>query len=89
VNNAVSLLGDQWLADVYGLIAERYDLDKWHGSIGHKLQALDSIYQKIADQASARRAELLEVVIILLIALEVQWGTLFAGLRSWLAGGAP
>jgi hypothetical protein len=92
VNNAVSLLGDQWLADVYALIAERYDLDKWHGSIGHKLEALDSIYQKIADQASARRAELLEMIIILLIALEVKWGVLFAGLRGWLggaAGGAP
>jgi hypothetical protein len=92
VNNAVSLLGDQWLADVYGLIAERYDLDKWHGSIGHKLETLDSIYRKIADQAAARRSELLEMVIILLIALEVQWGSLFAGLRAWLgasAGSAP
>lgn len=89
VNNAVSLLGDQWLADVYGLIAERYDLDKWHGSIGHKLEALDSIYQKIGDQASTRRSELLEIVVILLIALEVRWGSLFAGLRSWLGGGAP
>jgi hypothetical protein len=88
VNNALSLLGDQWLADVYGLIAERYDLDKWHGSIAHKLGTLDSIYQKIADQASARRSELLEMVIILLIALEVQWGSLFAGLRAWLAGAA-
>ena len=87
VNNAVSLLGDQWLADVYGLIAERYDLDKWHGSIAHKLEALDSIYQKIADQAAARRSELLEMIIILLIALEVRWGSLFAGLREWLAGG--
>jgi hypothetical protein len=89
VDNAVSLLGDQWLADVYGLIAERYDLEKWHGSINHKLKALDSIYEKIGDQAATRRAELLEVVIILLIALEVQWGSLFAGLRAWLGGGGP
>lgn len=88
VNNAVSLLGDQWLAEVYGLIAERYDLEKWHGSIAHKLDTLDSIYQKIADEASARRSELLEIVIILLIALEVQWGRLFGGLREWLAAGA-
>lgn len=89
VNNAVSLLGDQWLADVYGLIAERYDLDKWHGSIAHKLETLDSIYGKIADQAAARRSELLEMIIIALIALEVQWGSLLSGLRAWLGGGAP
>ena len=90
VNNAVSLLGDQWLADVYGLIAERYDLDKWQKSVAHKLESLESIYQKIADQAAARRSELLEMIIIALIALEVSWGSLFAGVRAalsrWLAG---
>jgi hypothetical protein len=86
VNNAVSLLGDQWLADVYGLIAERYDLPKWQDSVSHKLAGLEGVYQKIADSAAARRSELLEMIIIALIALEVSWGTLFAGLRSWLAG---
>lgn len=92
VNNAVSLLGDQWLADVYNLIAERYDLAKWQGSIAHKLASLESIYQKISDEAASRRSELLEMVIIVLIALEISWGGLFAGvraaLRAWLGGGA-
>jgi hypothetical protein len=92
VANAVSLLGDQWLADVYNLIAERYDLTKWQGSIVHKLASLESIYQKISDEAAVRRSELLELIIIALIALEISWGGLFAGLResirTWL-GGAP
>jgi hypothetical protein len=92
VNNAVSLLGDQWLADVYNLIAERYDLDKWQKSVAHKLASLESIYQKIADESAARRSELLEIVIILLIALEISWGSLFAGARAaiagWLSGAA-
>jgi hypothetical protein len=92
VANAVSLLGDQWLADVYNLIAERYDLTKWQGSIVHKLASLESIYQKISDEAAVRRSELLEMVIIALIALEISWGGLFAGVResvrTWL-GGAP
>jgi hypothetical protein len=90
VNNAVSLLGDQWLADVYGRIAERYDLEKWQASVAHKLGSLESIYQKIADEAAARRSELLEIVVIALIALEVSWGSLFQGardaLRALLAG---
>jgi hypothetical protein len=86
VNNAVSLLGDQWLADVYNLIAERYDLAKWQGSITHKLASLESIYQKIADEAAARRSELLEMIIIALIALEISWGGLFAGLRESIRG---
>lgn len=91
VNNAVSLLGDQWLADVNARIAERYDLDKWQKSVAHKLASLESIYQKIADGATARRNELLELIIIALIALEISWGSLFAGVRAtlarWIAGG--
>jgi hypothetical protein len=91
VANAVSLLGDQWLADVYNLIAERYDLSKWQGSIVHKLASLESIYQKISDEAAVRRSELLEMVIIALIALEISWGGLFAAVResfrTWLGGG--
>jgi hypothetical protein len=82
VNNAVSLLGDQWLADVYNLIAERYDLDKWQQSVAHKLASLESIYEKIADESAVRRSELLELIIIGLIALEISWGSLFAGLRE-------
>jgi hypothetical protein len=85
VNNALSLLGDQWLASVYARIAERYGLEKWQKSVAHKLASLESIYQKIADQAAARRSELLEMVIIALIALEISWGSLFAGVRETLA----
>ena len=91
VNNAVSLLGDQWLAEVYRRIAERYDLDKWQQSVAHKLASLESIYEKVADESAVRRSELLELIIIGLIALEISWGSLFAGLREtirgWFAGG--
>ena len=90
VNNAVSLLGDQWLAEVYRRIAERYDLDKWQQSVAHKLASLESIYEKVADESAVRRSELLELIIIGLIALEISWGSLFAGLREtirgWFAG---
>ncbi len=93
VNNSVSLLGDQWLADVYALIAERYELDKWQQSVSHKLATLGSIYQKLADEAAVRRSELLELIIIGLIALEISWGSLFAGLREtlgrWIGAGSP
>lgn len=86
VNNALSLLGDQWLAAVYDRIAERYDLGKWQQSVAHKLASLESIYQKVADESAARRSELLEMVIIVLIALEISWGSLFAGVREAVAG---
>ncbi|MGH7289159.1 MAG: hypothetical protein ACREI8_14185, partial [Myxococcota bacterium] len=91
VNNAVSLLGDQWLAEVYARIAERYALEKWQKSVANKLASLESIYQKLADESAVRRSELLELIIIGLIALEISWGSLFAGLREsvgrWLGAG--
>jgi hypothetical protein len=68
VNNTLKLLGDQYLARVYRLVNRRFHLDEWDASILRKLQTLESIYEKISDQASNRRMELLEWVIIFLIA---------------------
>jgi uncharacterized Rmd1/YagE family protein len=64
-------LGDQYLARAYRLTSRRFHLDDWDSSILRKLQTLESIYEKISDQASTRRMELLEWVIILLIAFSI------------------
>ena len=71
VNNTLKLLGDQYLARVYRLINRRFHLDEWDSSIIRKLQTLESIYEKISDQAANRRLEILEWVIILLIAFSI------------------
>lgn len=71
VNNTLKLLGDQYLARVYRLINRRFHLDEWDTSILRKLQTLESIYEKISDQASNRRMEILEWVIVLLIAFSI------------------
>lgn len=71
VNNTLKLLGDQYLARVYRLASRRFHLDEWDASILRKLQTLESIYEKIADQASNRRMEVLEWVIIILIAFSI------------------
>lgn len=71
VNNALKLVGDQYLARVYRLAAQRLHLPEWDASILRKLQTMESIYQKISDQAATRRAEVLEWIIIALIAFEI------------------
>jgi hypothetical protein len=71
VNNTLKLLGDQYLARVYALVNRRFHLDEWDASILRKLQTLESIYHKISDQAGHRRMEMLEWVIIILIAFSV------------------
>ncbi len=71
VNNALKLLGDQYLARLYRLASRRFHLEEWDASIIRKLQTLESIYEKIADQTSSWRLEMLEWIIILLIALSI------------------
>jgi hypothetical protein len=71
VNNALKLLGDQYLARVYRLVSQRFHLAEWDAGILRKLQTLESIYEKMSHQAVNRRMELLEWIIIVLIALSI------------------
>jgi hypothetical protein len=71
VNNALKLIGDQYLARLYTLAASRLHLQEWDNSILRKLQTAVSIYQKLSDQAASRRMEALEWIVIFLIAFEV------------------
>jgi hypothetical protein len=71
VNNALKLLGDQYLARVYRQVSQRFHLGEWDASILHKLQTLDSIYQKMSDAAATWRLELLEWAIVILIAVSI------------------
>jgi len=71
VNNALKLLGDQYLARVYRLTAQRFHLTEWDASILRKLETLESIYQKISDKLVSRRMEILEWIIIVLIAISI------------------
>ena len=71
VENALKLLGDQYLARVYSLASKKFHLSEWNSSIRRKLDTLDSIYQKLSDQSAQRRSEVLEWIIVVLILLEV------------------
>ena len=71
VNNAIKLTNDQYLARVYRLAAERFHLYAFDEYIARKLKALWDIHQVFIDRASHRRQEVLEWIIILLIAFEI------------------
>lgn len=71
VNNTLKLLGDQYLARVYRAAAQRLHLADWDAIILRKLQTLESIYQRTADRQMQLRMELLEWIIILLIAISI------------------
>jgi len=54
----------------YRQLADRFHLQEWEQSIQRKLDTVEGVYKVLADQAATARAELLEIIIVLLILLE-------------------
>jgi uncharacterized Rmd1/YagE family protein len=71
VSNALKLIGDQFLARVYAMAGRRFHLADWDRAVTRKLQTIEGIYSKLTDQASERRMEVLEWIIIILIAVSI------------------
>lgn len=71
VNNAIKLMGNQYLARLYRLAAGRLDLPAWEKSVQRKLEVMESLYQKMSDASATRRLETLEWVVIALIAVSI------------------
>jgi len=69
--NILKLVGSQYLARTYRLLAERFSLHTWERGIQRKLEILEGVYQVLADQAASFRTEFLEIIVIVLIALEI------------------
>ncbi|HEV3116874.1 MAG TPA: hypothetical protein VGY58_07480 [Gemmataceae bacterium] len=69
--NVLKLVGDQYLARVYRMLASRFHLEEWEKSIQRKLDVAEGVYRVVSDQTDTYRAEFLEIVVVLLILLEI------------------
>lgn len=70
-SNVLMLIGDQYLARMHQMLASRFHLEGWGASIRRSLNVLESIYQAFSDQSATYRAELLELLIVLMILFEI------------------
>ena len=70
-SNALKLIGDLYLTKIYARTAERLHLAGWQRSIDGKLEVIQNVADVYTQRAAPVRAELLELTIILLIALEI------------------
>ena len=70
-DNALKLIGDQYLSRVYGLASSRFHLREWQQSIRRKLDTVGDVYDLLVQQAGVTRMETLEIVVVVLIALEI------------------
>jgi hypothetical protein len=78
-SNALKIIGDAYYARIYRGIAARLGLEDWQRQIDSKLDSVSEVYRYLVDQAQTARSEFLEVVVIVLIAIEIVVGIL--GLR--------
>jgi len=61
----------KYLARCYKLLATRFHLAEWEKNIGDALEVVQGTYQVLSDQAASLRIELLEAIVIVLIAFEI------------------
>jgi hypothetical protein len=73
VENAVKIVGDFYLARLYQAALRRFRLPAWQESVLRKHRMLAEVNRVLSDGADVRRAELLELTIIALIAWEIVW----------------
>ena len=75
-SNALKIIGDAYYARVYRALAARLGIDVWQREIESKLDSVGDLYRYLIDQAQAARSEFLEVIVIVLIAVEIVVGVL-------------
>ena len=73
-SNALKVVGDAYYARIYRAAGARLGLADWQRQIDSKLASVGDIYRFFIDQARGRRDDFLEVIVILLIAIEVVIG---------------
>jgi hypothetical protein len=74
--NALKVVGDAYYARIYRSAAKRLGLADWQRQIDTKLASVSEMYRLLSDQSRSRRDEFLEVIIVVLVAVEVVIGIL-------------
>jgi hypothetical protein len=75
-SNALKIIGDAYYARLFRGAAGRLGLKDWQKQIDSKVETVNEMYRFFTDQAQASRSEFLEIVVILLVALEAVIGVL-------------
>ncbi len=71
VENSLKTVGDPYLAVVFRASALEFHFDDWRKSISRKMETLAQISQILHGEVNTRRSHWLEIIIIVLIAVEM------------------
>jgi hypothetical protein len=75
-SNALKIIGDAYYARLYRGAARRLALADWQRQIDAKLASVSEMYRVFEDQSQRRRSDVMELIVILLIAFEGVIGVL-------------
>lgn len=75
-SNALKIIGDAFYARIYRAAVQRLALADWQQQLDRKLDSIGDMYRFANDQARAGRDQFLEIVVIVLIAIEIVIGVL-------------
>ena len=79
VGNSLKVIGDLHLAQVFVTASHRFRFPEWREQVTQKLRMLSEIISLLMNNLHARRSQLLELIIVILIAVE-----LIPFIREWL-----
>ena len=71
IRNSLKMLGEMYSARIYRLIADSLRLSKWDDAVDEKLRIAQQVYTVVLEELNHARFLVLELIIILLIAVEV------------------
>jgi len=71
VENAIKVVGDTYLARLYGSVMEALRLPAWQRSVTRKQALLQQVYDVLKHEVDSSRALLVELLVVALILLEV------------------
>lgn len=71
VENALKLIGDQYLARIHNAATVRFYLADWEAVTSRKLDIIANFYELLTDRVRTAQSQTLELVIILLILAEI------------------
>jgi hypothetical protein len=73
VDNSLKFVGDLYLATIFRTAASRFRLQEWEQNVSRKIQLLGRVSDLLNGEVTARRGQLLEIIVVLLILFEVVW----------------
>jgi hypothetical protein len=71
VDNAIQVTEDVYLARIYASALEMFRVRTVYAGVERKLSIIRDTYQALYEEASSSRAELMEITVIVLIAVEI------------------